>query len=75
MKMQTCLKALDGADTINGNGGDDTILPNRPAGVNDMGVAVANTAANDANDQALDADDRTEQTKLTWLTAVKGAIP
>ena len=25
------LKGLDGADRINGNGGDDTIIPNRPA--------------------------------------------
>ena len=25
------LKGLDGADKINGNGGDDTIIPNRPA--------------------------------------------
>ena len=41
------LKGLDGADTINGHGGDDTILPNRPAGVDAMGVAVANTAADD----------------------------
>ena len=26
------LKGLDGADRINGNGGDDTIIPNRPLG-------------------------------------------
>ena len=44
------LKGLDGADMINGHGGDDTILPNRPAGVNDMGVAEANTAAADSTD-------------------------
>ena len=48
------LKGLDGADVINGHGGDDTILPNRPAGVDAMGVKVANTA--DA-DTAPDTDD------------------
>ena len=41
------LKGLDGADTINGHDGDDTILPNRPAEVDEMGAAVANTAAGD----------------------------
>ena len=41
------LEGLDGADVINGHGDDDTILPNRPAGVDDMGVAVTNTAADD----------------------------
>ena len=41
------LKGLDGADIINGMGGDDTILPNRPAMADDMGVLVANTAAGD----------------------------
>ena len=44
MENANLLKGLDGADTINGHGGDDTILPNRPAGVDAMGVA--NTAAN-----------------------------
>ena len=39
------LKGLDGADTINGHEGDDTILPNRPAEVDAMGVAMANTSA------------------------------
>ena len=32
------LKGLDGNDTINGLAGDDTILPNRPANVDAMGV-------------------------------------
>ena len=51
------LKGLDGADVINGHGGDDTILPNRPAGVNDMGVAEANTAAaDDVTNSADEAD-------------------
>ena len=35
------LKGLDGMDTINGHGEDDTILPNRPAGQ----WVVANTSA------------------------------
>ena len=44
------LKGLDGNDTINGLAGDDTILPNRPANVDAMGVKSANTAANDNPD-------------------------
>ena len=37
------LKGLDGEDVINGHGGDDIILPNRPAGP----MGAANTAASD----------------------------
>ena len=44
------LKGLDGADRINGLAGDDTILPNRPANVDAMGVKSMNTAANDDPD-------------------------
>ena len=50
------LKGLDGADTINGHGGDDTILPNRPVEMDDMGVAIANTAAG-ATPQGTDGVD------------------
>ena len=39
----TCLMGLDGADKINGHGGDDTILPNRPLGPEN----AANTATLD----------------------------
>ena len=38
------LEGLDDADVINGHGGDDIILPNRPAEVNAMGVAIADVA-------------------------------
>ena len=44
-RTRTCLRALDGADVINGNDGDDTIIPNRPANAD----GTANTAANDTD--------------------------
>ncbi len=51
------LKGLDGADIINGMGGDDTILPNRPVMLNDMGVAEANTATLDTATDSTDGVD------------------
>ena len=57
------LKGLDGADKINGNGGDDTIIPNRPANAD----GSANTAVND-----LDNTTRKQRwTEKTPLTAAK----
>ncbi len=50
------LKGLDGEDVINGHGGDDTIIPNRPAGMNDDGESVSNAAA-DATPAGTDGAD------------------
>ena len=59
-EVANLLKGLDGADTINGHDGDDTILPNRPANVDAMGVKSANTALNDLVNQMVEPEeDRT----------------
>ena len=47
------LKGLDGDDRINGNGGDDTIIPNRPANAN----GTANVSDLDAEGAVVNAVD------------------
>ena len=51
------LKGLDGADIINGHGDNDTIIPNRPANVDSMGMKTANTVALDGVTTSLDLAD------------------
>ena len=52
------LKGLDEADIINGNDGDDTILPNRPAMANaTTGVLEANVADTTADPPEVDGVD------------------
>ena len=60
------LKGLDGADQISGNDGDDTILPNRPAMLNDMDVLVANVTT------VTNADDATADGGLDGVDVVDG---
>jgi Ca2+-binding RTX toxin-like protein len=49
------LKGLDGVDVINGHGGDDTILPNRPAGP--MGAANVSDVVDGETVNAIDGVD------------------